>query len=122
MNVNKNFRKSKTNKKKQYDKCAICMEPCKYNVHRQTCCKQKFHKSCLDKWTGSCPLCRTPKITNRVYVKHRFYEEYSGVGTIIEQGQSTSPYYQISIEETDAYYVKYNHFFYENLWEITPIS
>jgi hypothetical protein len=122
MTFNKNFRKPKTSKKKHYDKCAICMQSCKYNVHRQTCCKQVFHKSCLDRWTSSCPLCRTPKITNLVSVRHRFYRDYYGIGLVEEQGQSTSPYYEVSIIESDYPYVKNTHFFFVNIWQITPIN
>jgi hypothetical protein len=42
------------------DVCPICYEP---NLDYETkCCKNKFHKECLDLWrkrSFTCPLCRT---------------------------------------------------------------
>lgn len=34
--------------------CAICLEP----ADNQLRCSHIFHKRCLSKWKGTCPLCR----------------------------------------------------------------
>lgn len=60
-------------------KCAICLEPLKYNNHKFTCDHQ-FHIECLAHWLTkqrSCPLCR--KFINKEMVKtlcdeNKFYD------------------------------------------------
>ena len=39
------------------DDCAICLEACDAAVVVLTCL-HKFHRACIDMWTGPCPLCR----------------------------------------------------------------
>ena len=41
--------------------CNICLE--EYIEDNNTCietlcCKKPFHKDCIEKWTGTCPICR----------------------------------------------------------------
>ncbi len=41
--------------------CNICLE--EYTEENNTCietlcCKKPFHKVCIEKWTGTCPICR----------------------------------------------------------------
>ena len=34
--------------------CAICLEPADFQLQ----CSHVFHRRCLAKWKGTCPLCR----------------------------------------------------------------
>ena len=34
--------------------CAICLEPADFQLR----CSHIFHQRCLNKWKGTCPLCR----------------------------------------------------------------
>jgi hypothetical protein len=46
---------------KQYGslkECNICLEKIGKNTTFMLPCKHEFHKTCIDKWSGPCPLCR----------------------------------------------------------------
>jgi len=42
--------------------CNICLEDFtpenNSNCIQTLCCKKYFHKNCIEKWTGTCPICR----------------------------------------------------------------
>ena len=54
--------------------CSICLE--KLNKNNENCevqpflCIHKFHKQCIEKWSGSCPNCRICRKESSSYLKY----------------------------------------------------
>lgn len=52
----------------------ICLEECEKGV-RKFKCGHEYHETCINKWKGKCPMCRSEKEENKIkYVDLREYK------------------------------------------------
>ena len=44
--------------------CCICLDFVKKGSFKTECCRQELHQKCIEKWTGTCPICRGDYVKN----------------------------------------------------------
>lgn len=65
-----------TIKSAEDNSCAICYEGMLDNISTPYECTHIYHRSCSDKWKGSCPLCRAPiKYINYNFIKQNIVND-----------------------------------------------
>jgi len=61
------------------DDCPICLEACVSDSTTTECCKKVFHRTCLDKWAGTCPTCREVRVEVQEFPVHEIRIVLPGV-------------------------------------------
>ena len=52
--------------------CSICFEKLKIDdSYQKWKCSHRFHKSCVESWNTSCPLCRTTELRHELQFKNK---------------------------------------------------
>lgn len=98
------------------NECRICFDECmpEQECIDTLCCKQAFHKECIEQWTGTCPMCRgiwkeglqprTPVVTYQedftdTTSRHSVTSVFGG-SSIVRQNTTTT----ISITQESQFY------------------
>ena len=55
--------------------CGICLDECVDENHLFTC-KHVFHRDCIYKWKGSCPMCRSTRNDQYAHINMLNVKDY----------------------------------------------